>query len=187
MRKAAIAILVLMQAIVPAFAAPSDYLKLDLTHGRRYVSELANSIREADRILITEHSFDYDAYDGKVHKSLLPAQVVYAQRELTLEQRTNFANTVARQTVKPRYMMSMCLPEPHHTLTFYRSGQVMSVLRVCLECGQSKWSANDDMPPVAVEQVLSRLVRDIGLHPHLDWKALARTYLAQRATLGPGL
>jgi hypothetical protein len=177
--------LLLTHGIASAINPLPHPLVSEKAEGQRYITELSAAILQADRIVITEHSFDYDAFDGMKKKSLLPAQVVYARRELSQGQRIGFANEVRRLVARPRKWISNCLPQPHHTMTFYRAGREMSVLRICFECGESEWSANTNTPPAVIGPVLTRLVIGVGLHPQLDWRALARSYLPQLSTPVP--
>lgn len=151
-------------------ASPAD-------EGRHYIRALAAEIQQADRIVITEHAFDYDAFDGKKMKTRLPLPLVYATRELTPTQRTAFASMVSGLSPRPRTILAMCLPEPHHTVRFYRNGIESSKLEICFGCGQTKWSGTTLSSPPSLETGLKEMVSGVGLHPTLDWKALARTYL----------
>jgi hypothetical protein len=148
-----------------------------IVEGQAYIRALATEIRQADRIIITEHAFDYDAFDGKKMKTRLPLPLVYATRELTPEQRTAFARTVSGLSPAPPTFVAMCLPEPHHTVKFYRRGIESSTMKVCFGCGQSDWSATKLSPPLSLQTGLKEVVTSVGLHPTLDWKALARAYL----------
>lgn len=148
-----------------------------IDEGRHYIRALAAEIRQADRIVITEHAFDYDAFDGKKMKTRLPLPLVYATRELTPQQRTAFANTVSGLSPRPRTILAMCLAEPHHTVRFYRNDIESSKMEICFGCGQTKWSATELASPQSLETGLKVVVSSAGLHPTLDWKALARTYL----------
>ena len=77
----------------------------------------------------------------------------------------------------------MCLPEPHHTVKFYRNGIESGTMKVCFGCGQSEWSATKLWSPQSLETGLKKVVTSVGLHPTLDWKALARTYLESTTAL----
>lgn len=145
--------------------------------GQQYLRMLAAEIRQSDRIFITEHAFTYDAFDGAKMKTRLPLPLIYATRELTGAQRDAFARTVGGLSPRPGKWLAMCLPEPHHTVTFYRNGIESSKMDICFGCGLTRWSATELTPPPALEAALGTMVTSVGLHPTLDWKALARAYL----------
>ena len=58
--------------------------------GERYLAALGDAIRGAVRIVVSEHSFELDAYDTSEGRSLLPEPLAYRTVELSAAQRQAF-------------------------------------------------------------------------------------------------
>ena len=148
-------------------------------HGAIYAASLEAMIRRADRILITEHSWpgDYD-HRGRPDE-WTPPEVEYDRAELDASQRTRFADRVASMDKTTQYSVAGCLMAPHHTMTFYRDGKLLSTIAICFECGMFEWDASPRQdPPQAIFDVLAPTVADAGLQPERDWHELAAATLA---------
>ena len=145
--------------------------------GQRYIQALVSAIDSADRIVVTEHSFDYDAYDMENQRSLLDQPVVYATKELSQEQVTAFRSSISALNSATQDAFAACIFEPHHTVTFYRSGQPQSAMRICFECAQVEWGATSITPPWSLYGGLREFVSSIGLQPDRDWRALAMEHV----------
>ena len=145
--------------------------------GQRYIQALVSEIDSADRIVVTEHSFDYDAYDMENQRSLLDQPVIYATKELSQEQVAAFRSSLSALDPATQDAFAACIFEPHHTVTFYRSGQPQSAMRICFECAQVEWGATSITPPWSLYGGLREFVSSIGLQPDRDWRALAMEHV----------
>ena len=156
-------------------AAPeASATRRDSADGRRYLQALTAAIRGADRIVVTEHSFDGDAIDTVQQKSLEKEPLIYAVRELTAKQIADFEASMAGLNPAPPEGFSPCIFAPHHTVTFYRSGKNTSTMRICFECDRVEWEGTDARPPGWLYAGLAQFVSSLGMQPHRDWEALAQ-------------
>lgn len=142
--------------------------------GQVFRDRLADAIDSADHIVVTEHSFEYDAFDGNSDKPLLPDDIVYDARELDASQRRSFRAAVAGVDPAKPDAVPACVFAPHHTIRFYAAAKLVSTMKICFQCGQVEWDANRGSAPPALVGGLHDLVRGIGLRPERDWAALAR-------------
>lgn len=145
--------------------------------GSEYLIKLAGAIRRSDRIVLTEHSYLYDAYDSRAGKSLIPNEVVYGSRELGGDQADLFLSTVESLDPQTQNAVTACIFEPHHTLRFYAEGELVSTMDICFKCSQVKWDATDLTPPWSLLSGLAATVKDAGFSPERDWAALAEQHL----------
>lgn len=148
--------------------------------GLEYRQALAQLIRDADRIVATEHSNELDLYDFKASKSAIPGQIIYATRELSADQRKFFLRTIESLDPTTQDEFAGCVPVVHHTLNFYRRSELVDTVDICFECGQVEWSGTDATPPAALYSGLARVVKHIGLSPSRNWKQLAREHVRAR-------
>lgn len=145
--------------------------------GAEYLNKLAEAIRHSDRIVLTEHSYPYDAYDSKAGKSLVPNEVVYGTREFDRGQTESFLATVEGLDPRTQNAVTACIFEPHHTLRFYAKGELVSTMGICFKCAQVKWDATDLTPPWSLLSGLSAVVKVAGFSPERDWADLAEQHL----------
>jgi hypothetical protein len=149
------------------------------TSGHDYLVALAAQSRRADRIIVTEHSYESDAFDRASGKSLVPDQIVYDSRTLDALQQAEFADAVASlDPTVPNFQFG-CF-EPHHSLHFYERGVLAGTMEVCFLCSSVRWDRTQEQEPAALLPELARLVRSIGLTPHRDWHALAQEHARSR-------
>ncbi len=66
----------------------------DVHGGFGYKNDLANLIRQSDRIVATEHSDEFDLFDVEKEKSQIEGQIVYGEREFSTQQRAYFLATI---------------------------------------------------------------------------------------------
>jgi len=148
------------------FACPED--------GPKYTGALLTAIQEADRIVVTEHSSPWDAYDVQANRSRIDTEIEYARVELTAEQRHRFSEILAKLDTKTQDWANGCMPEIHHTVRFYGKGAVASTMEICFTCDHVFWDAMEKVsPPGSIYDGLRKFVAAIGLHPKRDWTALA--------------
>ena len=149
----------------------------DDREGRAYITELSNMIRGSDRIVVTEHSFQDDAYDADSGKSLIPNDVIYGTRQLTSQQRELFLSTINQLDPKTQDAFPACIFEPHHTIRFYAGDKLKSTMDICFQCGQVEWDATSTTPPWSLYSGLATFIKDVGFQPERDWAALARRHV----------
>ena len=147
------------------------------SQGRQFKLELAAAIRRADRIVVTEHSYELDAYDVVANRSLIAEPIVYATRETDARQRRQFARIAEQLAPTTQDAFSRCDFAPHHTVRFYEHGTLVSTMQVCFLCAQLRWDAPHATPPWAVYPGLAHFFRSLGLQPHRDWRAAASEHL----------
>lgn len=133
-----------------------------------YIDALSRTIRSADRIVVTEHSFALD--------SVVQQEVVYRTRELGIGQRSSFRKLVERINPQSQSVYSACMFEPHHTIHFYSRNEEISTMRICFKCNQIEWDGSKDAPPGAIYGALRSFILRIGLEPSRDWRALAEAH-----------
>jgi hypothetical protein len=148
--------------------------------GRLYIAELANAIRAADRIVVSEHSIAYDMVD-EVTQPQLPTDyqpVIYAAYELTPRQRADFLDTVTRLAPRTQDSFTSCIFEPHHTIAFYREGEQTSAIDICFQCGDVRWNGTERANPWSLVAGLHTLVAGFGMHTERDrdWRPLAKAH-----------
>lgn len=147
--------------------------------GKTYLNELSNAIHDSDRIIVTEHSFELDAYDMDKNVSLLPETVVYRTLELNQEQKNMFLSAIKQLDPKTQDAFPACIFEPHHTVYFHVKGKLRSTMQICFGCGQVEWSATQATPPWSLYGGLQSVIKNLGLQPERDWPILAQEHLKQ--------
>ena len=145
--------------------------------GQAYLGALAEIIQRSDRISVTEHSYEYDAYDTEAGRSLIPDEVVYGTRELDASQEGLFLSTIQALDPKTQDAFAACIFEPHHTVRFYTAGKLTSTMKICFECGQVEWDATKTTPPWSLPSGLATFINGIGFSPDRDWAALAKQHM----------
>ena len=155
----------------------SEAIQIDGRQGREYRDDLSGMIRRSDRIVVTEHSYQYDAYDMDAGKSLIPDEIVYGARELNQQQKEFFLSTVDRLDPKTQDAFPACIFEPHHTVQFYLDGKLSSTMEICFQCGQVEWDATKASPPWSLYSGLATFIDGIGFKAERDWHTLAKSHL----------
>jgi hypothetical protein len=146
------------------------------TEGGQYKAELVKTIQRADRIVVTEHSYEYDLFDSQHHISLMPDEVVYNRWELTGEQKNELLITVKDMSSSTQSEFSECIFEPHHTFLFYSDDKLLSTMEICFRCLEVEWDGSKLTPPGALYSGLGAFLRRIGSEPTRDWTAVAQAY-----------
>jgi hypothetical protein len=170
-------------ATVPAPSAatsarePAHQESASDAEGRRYLAALVAAIDSAERIVVSEHSFKYDAPDDKGEEVLRANPIVYGTQELSQEQRAAFKATISKLDPATPEAFAACIFEPHHTVTFFRSNEEPSAMLICFECGDVRWKSTSSTAPESLIGGLGELVESVGLEPFRDWRALAREHL----------
>lgn len=156
--------------------APAMTTRID-SDGLEYRKALAGLIRRADRIVVTEHSYLYDAYDADAGKSLIPNEVVYGRHPLSPSQRDFFQSLVDGLDPTTQDAFAACIFEPHHRIEFYAAGERISTMAICFKCSQVKWDATSAIPPWSLYSGLAALMEEVGFSSERDWVALAKQHL----------
>ena len=143
-------------------------LILGCATGRPFLNELSRATREADRIVLVEHSYNYD----KGSEDLLQERIY---REVVLnDMQKQSLLAVLRATVSRRSMsFSKCIFEPHHRFEFYHQARRIHALEVCFQCSQMEWDRKFAEEPRAIYEGLDKFVRSVGLEPERNWYELA--------------
>jgi len=144
--------------------------------GSRGKSELLDTIRRSDRIVVTEHSYRGDLYDPQTGKSPMPDDdLLYGTRDLDERQRQNFATIVGGLNEGAEHLASLCIFQSHHSIRFYLHDENLAVMNICFTCGQVDWNGNFFTPPWLIGG-LSEFIEQIGFQPKRDWRALAEEH-----------
>ena len=177
-------VIVLVALMVCACGKSPDF-SIDPVHaahrddGRRYVEILENEISSADRIIVTEHSFEFDAYDYEAKKSQIEIPINYNTVELSPLQKVGFAEAIRGLNPATQMGASLCIFAPHHSIAFYKAGVQTSLMEICFECDQVEWRKANFLPPESLYPALSALISGIGLQPERDWAKLAAEHLGK--------
>ena len=163
-----------MKTWIVALLVPFFIAGCESGGGRQYRDDLSAMIEGSDRIVVTEHSSELDAYDFESKTPVLPEKVVYETRELSPAQRQSFLQTIEDLDPTTQDIFSGCVPAVHHTVEFYSRGALVSEMQICFECGQVMWPATRATPPAALYAGLASFIKGLGLEPQRDWEALAR-------------
>ena len=151
----------------------TDLDSADSVEGKHYLEALVAAIDSAERIVVTEHSSEYDGDDEKAREALRAEPVFYATKELSQAQRAAFRATIAKLDPAIPDAFAACIFEPHHTVTFFNANQQPSEMLICFECGDVRWEGTSSTAPESLIGGLGRLISSVGLPTHRDWRALA--------------
>lgn len=145
--------------------------------GARYLAALDDAIRGAARIVVSEHSFELDAYDMEKGRSLLPEPLVYRTVELSAAQRHAFLAAMTGLDTRTQDAFAACIFQPHHSVFFHAKDGLQSTMKICFTCSQVQWDATSATPPWSLFRGLGSAIEALGMEPSRDWPALAQTYL----------
>lgn len=162
----------------PSASAPlAQNVSQDSGEGRLYIDALAAVIEQSERIIIAEHSDVEDLADEvtQPHRPKDYRPVVYASRELSAQERSNFLANVRNMNAATQDMETGCIFEPHHTITFHRANKQTSAMRICFKCGQVEWNGSTKMRPWSLVPALRSVIAGFGMNEKRDWRALAKT------------
>jgi hypothetical protein len=164
--------------------SPGDRSQIStFNQGAIYKSALLKLIAESNKIIVTEHSDQYDLWDSKTMSSLIPNPIIYETKILTSLQRAEFSDSIKKMSSKENKWITTCIFEPHHTINFYSNEKMLSRMEICFKCGDVYWEGENVGVPGALIGVLGKLIERIGLHRELNWKALAREHYSKTKTL----
>ncbi len=141
--------------------------------GARYKADLRAQIVDADRIVVSEHSFWMDFAGRKTAESHEAHEVVYKRIELTRSQREGFLSAVDSLPPQGSEILTRCAFQPHHRIDFYVRGRLASSMEICFVCVKVKWTGSESTPPQALYAGLAAFIEAIGMRPHQNWRLLA--------------
>jgi hypothetical protein len=144
--------------------------------GRKYIAALVQAIRDADRIVVTEHSDPMDLFDGDAHESLIPDDVVYATRVLNAQQKSILIGILQGLDPATQDAFTACIPEQHHAIAFEGGKGPNTVMEICFQCGQIDWPGAVATQPWSLVGGLSTFVSTLGMQPKQDWSERAKAY-----------
>lgn len=140
--------------------------------------KLADAVRRAERIVVTEHANDYDQ---TIDLGFSKPDHVYASHELTAAERGRLLRAI--ESAAPQATLDpMCLFSPHHAIEFHTGSRRESRIDVCFTCGQLRWDAVAGLYPDDLLSLFRDLVNAIGMRAEQDWRARRRA-LGYRAIL----
>lgn len=141
--------------------------------GALYREQLADAIRNADTIQITEHSNPFDFRDDKGN---IPDHVptrIYREITLPPDAVEVFYNEIKGMNPDLSVYGSSCLFVDHHTIRFIKNGATTSTMKICLGCAQIQWDGTTHSPPESLGRHLSLILFWNGFKPQQDWQRLA--------------
>lgn len=149
--------------------------------GVTFKEEFVALIKGAQKIRITEHSWDGDLPAGGAPKQEV---FVYKTLELTPELKAKLLAGAEGMEAKPLIDPKRC-DQPHHSIEFTDAAGKTCVMQVCFEC--SRISGGDMTAvklPAAVFPLLEDFLEKEDFHAERDWKALAVEALAKKKAGG---
>jgi hypothetical protein len=131
---------------------------------------LADSVRSADRIIVTEHA---NPDDRTIDLGFNEPYHVYASHELTAAERDRLLHAI--ESADPHATQDpMCLFSPHHAIDVFAGGNQKGRMDICFACGQMRWDASAGLIPDALLRVFGDLVNSLGMKTEQDWRARRR-------------
>jgi len=141
---------------------------------REYKQELLATLQKSNRVVVTEHSSEYDLPSQRQGDKLIPREeILYRTLELDRQQKQQFESMVSALDEKPPSLRPSCIFEGHHTIRFYSGSALLSTMNICFRCGEIEWDATQKTEPEELEDGLERFFKQIGFQPKRDWAALA--------------
>ncbi|MES2041209.1 MAG: hypothetical protein V4495_25605 [Pseudomonadota bacterium] len=153
-------------------AIPAKASKLS-DEGAAYKRDLIKAIKQADKIVVTEHSDQYDFFEVKTHTFQQQEQLVYQTVILSPQDVVNFKRLVKAVPDRTQYVSAACIFVAHHTIKFYAQDELLSTLPICFKCGAQEWDGTKHAPPQEIVGGLRKFITAIGLHPEMKWRQLA--------------
>lgn len=144
-----------------------------LSEGAAYKRDLIRAIEKADKIVVTEHSNQFDFYDYKISNVIPHDEVTYETVVLSEQDTLKFKKIVKAVPNEMPEAIAACLYDPHHTVRFFSGDKLMSTLDVCFGCGRERWNGTKHNPPVYFNEGMRKFIQGIGLKPGRKWKELA--------------
>jgi hypothetical protein len=178
----AIAIAVLLPFLAGCGSKTGDIpggenLARDYGGGPEYKQALLALLRRSNRIVVSEHSSEFDLFDSETGESKIPKTIIYGTHELTGAEAEYFNATIQALDTKTQDAFSACVPAVHHTIRFYSGQQLIDTMEICFECSQVLWSGTRATPPWSLYSGLAEVIERVGFTPDRDWPKVARQHL----------
>lgn len=141
-----------------------------------FIKNLSAAIKSSDRVVVTEHSnqFDFDQLD--IRSTLDPQEVLYGTKDLSHWQTFLLKTIVTNASAEGSGLYSFCTFQPHHTIYFYKEKQLLNKLEICFECGDVLLPGTTTSSRPSLISLLSSFIEYIGFQPKRDWKSLAKVH-----------
>ncbi len=150
------------------------------TEAKKYNLVLLDSIQDADKIVIREHSDKVDFF-GLIPEGETSPEYTYSEKELTIGEKISFQDDVMALRGVAKMRANNSLFVPHHTIDFYEQGMLRSTMKICFECPAIKWNGANRKESEDVFTALSNVITRSGMQPKKAWDAMARQrYLDER-------
>jgi len=175
----------------PANVATPGVLKLITIEAneeaRKYNLVLVNTIENADKIVITEHSHKVDFF-GTIPGLENTPHYSYARKVLSAGEQVLFLANVRNLKGLAKSENTSCLFVPHHTLDFYEEGLLKSSMQICYKCSDITWNATHYKASEDVFQALTIAITGAGMQTHRTWDEIAKQrYIAENQAKPPGI
>jgi len=161
----------------PPAAASEDPLAIEdrppNAEGQPMLDDLARAARDADRIVVVEHSSRHDTNNSS-NSATPPAERRYGEAVLTGADKQPFLATLEGIDPYVSQWVAACIFEPHHRFEFYKGNTRTHTLEVCFQCNQLEWDGAKNPVPQAFYAGLAPFIESLGMQPERDWQALAR-------------
>lgn len=162
----------LIIALVPLLSSSSER---ECDTYCRYKSALVAAAATADRIVVSEHASGMEHMVAGDESTWVDGPMtVYREKELSPAARTEFLKRLRAMPSKEPEFALACVPEYHHSITFYSAQKQPSRLLICFQCGQTRWDGSGEAEPDALIPVLAATVEIVGFELERDWKGLAK-------------
>jgi len=163
--------------VPPPAAASEDPLAIEdkppNAEGQPMLDDLARVARDADRIVVVEHSSPYDTSNSS-NSATPPAERRYREAVLIGTRKQPFLATLEGIDPYVSDWATACVFEPHHRFEFYKGKKRTHTLEVCFQCGELQWNGTRNPVPQAFYSGLHPFIESLGMQPERDWQALAR-------------
>lgn len=141
-----------------------------------FIKSLNTLISKADRIVVTEHSNQYDLFDPESGRSLIPNDIIYRTKDLSSWQTYLLKAITMSLNSKGSGLYSFCMFQPHHTIYFYADNGLLNKLEICFECGDVVLNDVKTSSRPFLISVLTALIENVGFEPKRDWENLAKAH-----------
>mgnify|MGYP004711758149 CR=1 FL=1 len=163
--------------VPPPATASEDPLAMEdkppNAEGQPMLDDIARVARDADRIVVVEHSYRYDTNEG-INSDTPPPERRYREVVLAGNDKQPFLATLEGIDPYVSQWVAACIFEPHHRFEFYKGNTRTHALEVCFRCNQLEWDGAKNPVPQAFYQGLRPFIERLGMQPERDWQALAR-------------
>lgn len=142
----------------------------------KFKDDLIHAIDISDRVVVTEHSYQFDSWDDNLNKSLIPVNIIYKKREITSGDKRHFLKIIKTLDGEIQHKHSLCAFEPHHSIDFYENGKLSSTMDICFTCNEIEWKGSKANPPLSLYSGLETLINDLGMESKKDWIAESKKH-----------